>query len=166
MDNRLYNGQFLKLMAKNANPQNIKLIKRLRDKKPDNFDDIMANLHYNAFKKVDCLLCANCCKSLGPLITNNDITLLSKHLGLKQKVFIDSYLRIDEDNDYVFKTMPCPFLEPDNKCSIYEYRPKACREYPHTNHKKMLKLLNLALKNIETCPAVYLIFDNLKQQYK
>lgn len=48
------------------------------------------------------------------------------------------YLRVDEDNDKVFKSMPCPFLGEDNLCSIYDIRPKACREFPHTDRKKNL----------------------------
>jgi Fe-S-cluster containining protein len=60
----------------------------------------------------------------------------------------------DEDGDYVFKSSPCPFLASDNACSIYEFRPKACREYPHTNRPQMKQILDLTFKNATVCPAV------------
>ncbi|WP_231496775.1 YkgJ family cysteine cluster protein [Prevotella sp. 10(H)] len=51
--------------------------------------------------------------------------------------------------------MPCSFLLPDNYCSIYESRPKACREYPHTDRKKFEQIFKLTVKNTETCPIAY-----------
>jgi uncharacterized protein len=161
MEKHHYSPQYILQKAQSAAAANQQLVKHLKNRVPANFDDIMANLHYMAFQNINCLDCGNCCRSLGPRITQNDIETLSKYLRKKQKVFIDIYLRVDEDGDHVFKTMPCPFLGPDNYCSVYTARPKACREYPHTNHKKMVKLLPLALKNAETCPAVGLMFDAL-----
>jgi Fe-S-cluster containining protein len=79
--------------------------------------------------------------------------------------FVDKYLRIDEDKDFVFKTMPCPFLGHDNYCSVYSDRPKACREYPHTDRKRFAQLLDLSLKNTETCPIVFSIFVELRKIY-
>lgn len=81
---------------------------------------------------------------------------------MKPAVFIDTYLRIDEDRDFVFKEMPCPFLEKDNMCRIYDVRPKACREYPHTDRKKFHQLLDLSLKNSYVCPAVTDILQELR----
>ena len=71
-------------------------------------------------------------------------------------------MRIDEDNDYVLKSVPCTFLGEDNCCSIYEVRPKACREYPHTDRIKQYQLLKLTQKNVEVCPGVYDIVEKLK----
>ena len=66
--------------------------------------------------------------------------------------------------DYVLQTVPCTFLGEDNSCSIYEVRPKACREYPHTNRIKQHQILNLTEKNVEVCPAVYNIVEKLKKK--
>ena len=49
---------------------------------------------------------------------------------IKPSDFTDKYLKIDEDFDYILKKVPCEFLLKDNSCSIYDFRPKACREYP------------------------------------
>ncbi len=149
--------------ARQAEPQNRALVKKLKKKKPKNLDDIVHALHEEVFSEIDCLTCANCCKSLGPRVTDNDIARLAKHLKLKPGKFIESYLRLDEDNDYVFKEMPCPFLMPDNYCMVYEHRPKACREYPHTDRKRFYQALDITLKNTATCPAVFEIMERLKQ---
>jgi Fe-S-cluster containining protein len=159
---KLYNPQYLSQLAKNSQQANAKFLKKLKSKKPRRLDDVFAGLHHQVFEQVDCLKCANCCRNLGPRISHKDLERLAKFLRMKPLDFIAQYLRIDEDNDYVFQSMPCPFLADDNYCMVYESRPKACREYPHTDSKKMVTLLNLALKNTETCPAVFLVVEELK----
>jgi len=149
--------------ARQAVPQHKALVKKLKKKKPKNLDNIVHALHEEVFSEINCLQCANCCKTLGPRITDHDIARLAKHLKLKPGKFIESYLRLDEDNDYVFKEMPCPFLMPDNYCMVYEHRPKACREYPHTDRKRFYQALDITLKNTATCPAVFEIMEQLKQ---
>ena len=81
---------------------------------------------------------------------------------LKPSRFIEEYLQVDEDGDHVLKSVPCTFLGADNYCSIYEVRPKACREYPHTNRKKFHQIANLTLQNVAICPAAYNIVERMK----
>ena len=111
--------------------------KILRNLKKKNIDTLFQKHHYKVFEEIDCLVCANCCITTGPLVLERDIDRISKYLRIKPTVFIKEYLRRDEDNDWVFKTMPCPFLDSDNYCHIYDVRPKACREYPHTDRKNI-----------------------------
>jgi len=120
-------------------------------------------LHDKISSRTDCLQCANCCRSLGPRITDKDVERMAKALRLKTADVISRYLRIDEDNDMVFQSMPCPFLGADNYCSIYENRPKACREYPHTDRKRFYQIYNLSIKNAYTCPIVYEVLEELKK---
>jgi len=124
----------------------------------------MQELHEDEFSRIDCLDCGNCCRTTGPLITKKDIERISKHLKQKPDDFIQQYLRLDEENDYIFKTMPCPFLGNDNYCFIYDFRPKACREFPHTDRKRFYQILNITMKNIPVCPAVYNIVEDLKKK--
>ncbi len=140
------------------------LIKRLKKLKKQELDAWVHQMHADFFAHTDCLACANCCKSLGPMLSNHDINRLSKHLRMKPKDFTVQYLKIDEDGDYVFQFMPCPFLTDDNYCMVYEARPKACREYPHTDKVNFQQILNLSLKNTETCPVVYKVFESLQQK--
>lgn len=131
----------------------LKSVKRL--------DDVFRVAHEAEFKKRDCLNCANCCKTTSPIFRDTDVKRIAKHLRLKESQFIDNYLRMDEDSDLVLKTSPCAFLEADNTCSIYEYRPLACREYPHTNRKNMYQILELTAANTQICPAVAAIVEKL-----
>jgi Fe-S-cluster containining protein len=98
-------------------------------------------------------------------MTHLDVIRISKALRIKAQDVEDKYLKMDEDDDYVFRSMPCPFLREDNYCSIYENRPKACREYPHTNRKKIYQIRQLTLTNAETCPAVGEILKRLKRDF-
>ncbi|MBK5195363.1 MAG: YkgJ family cysteine cluster protein [Proteiniphilum sp.] len=124
-------------------------------------DSEVQQLHNEAVADTDCLACGNCCRSLGPMILTGDIDLMAKALRVKTAAIIDRYLQCDEDGDMVFRSMPCPFLGDDNYCSIYESRPRACREYPHTDRKKFYQIYSLSLKNAETCPIVHKVLDRL-----
>lgn len=127
---------------------------KFKQKKPKDLDQVFHNLHEKAFQKIDCLKCANCCKTTSPIFRDIDVKRISKALRMKEKNFIDQFLRFDEDKDLVLKQSPCYFLGADNKCDIYEVRPLACREYPHTDRKNMHQILDLTIKNTEICPAV------------
>ena len=152
-------------LAKAGEPQVKKAFERIRKRKPKELDNVVLQLHEEAFERVDCLTCGSCCRSLGPRITERDIERLAKHLRMKTADFVAQYLHIDEDGDYVFQSMPCPFLAADNYCMVYENRPKACREYPHTDRKKFVQLLKLSLANRSTCPVVYKISNTLAERY-
>ncbi len=123
-------------------------------------------MHEEEFARTNCLDCANCCKTTGPLFTNKDIERISKFLKLKPQQFIDQYLRVDEDKDYVLQNVPCTFLGNDNYCLIYDVRPKACREYPHTDRKDFHKISNLTIKNTAICPAAFNIVEEMKRRIK
>jgi uncharacterized protein len=140
------------------------LLQILKKKKTTIVDNLFHPLHEEAFSYFDCLGCANCCSSISPIVTEKDIDRLAKHFKLKPALFIDQYLHKDDENDYVFNQTPCPFLMPDNYCMVYESRPKACREYPHTDRRKMQLILKLTLKNCEVCPIVFRIVEELKKQ--
>jgi Fe-S-cluster containining protein len=139
-----------------------KFLAKLKQKKPKNLDKVVKEVHTEVFEEVDCTKCANCCKSLGPLWTEQDIERISKRLRMKMADLEAMYLQVDEDGDKVFQCMPCPFLGGDNLCDIYDVRPKACREFPHTDRKKIYQINHLTLKNTVICPAAYLFVEKLQ----
>lgn len=153
-------------LAKDRHKENKTFFVKLKKKPPKQLDYIMQDLHEAEFERTDCLDCANCCKTTGPLFTAKDIHRIAKHFKMKQQQFIDTYLRLDEENDYVLQSVPCEFLGADNYCSIYEVRPKACREFPHTDRKKFQQISSLTLKNVAICPAAYNIVEAMKQRIK
>ena len=145
--NKAFNKKFLNKLAK-ANPRKV--------------DDAFHKQHEEVFAEIDCLTCANCCKTTSPIFYEHDIERAANAKRMKPGDFIVKYLRIDEDKDYVLQTSPCPFLGVDNYCTIYADRPKACREYPHTERKKMVQIMDLTYKNTLVCPAVYQMVERLK----
>ncbi|MCY7409600.1 MAG: YkgJ family cysteine cluster protein [Chitinophagales bacterium] len=152
-------------IAKSKKAETKKFLDRLRKLKPADLDVVTNELHDQAFTHIDCLQCANCCKTTGPLLKGKDIERLAKHFSEKPSSFTEKYLRIDEDGDYVFKKMPCPFLGSDNYCGVYEDRPSACRNYPHTQQRNILQKLSITYHNTMICPAVAEVVEELKKKY-
>lgn len=150
----------LQLIAEKAKPEFLQYYKKNK-RRLSKMDTIVHQLHEEVSEKIDCLSCANCCRSLGPAIYDRDIERMAKALRIKPSEVVSTYLRIDEDGDYVFKSMPCPFLLDDNYCSIYDSRPKACREYPHTDRKNFEQIYKLTVKNASTCPIAYEVLSGL-----
>jgi Fe-S-cluster containining protein len=121
----------------------------------------LPELHEEAFSKIDCLDCANCCKNHSPTFKSTDIKRISKHLGLKEAVFVDTYLKLDEENDFVVKQSPCAFLNDDNSCHIYDVRPSDCSRYPYTDEDVFIKRKALTMANSMVCPAVFHILEKI-----
>jgi len=121
----------------------------------------LPSLHEEAFSKINCLDCAACCKNYSPRFKTPDIKRISRHLQMKEGDFIETYLRIDEDGDYVVKSTPCPFLGGDNFCAIYEVRPSDCARFPYTNEDVFLKRPAITLKNATFCPIVVHVLEGL-----
>ena len=121
----------------------------------------LPDLHEEAFSKIDCLQCAACCRNYSPRFKTPDIKRISKHLKMKEGAFIETYLQLDEEGDYVVKSTPCPFLGSDNFCSIYEVRPSDCHRFPYTDEDVLLKRPAITLKNSSFCPAVYVVLERL-----
>lgn len=151
-------------LAKEAHVESKKYFQRLKKRTPKRLDLLMQELHEEEFEKTDCLECANCCKTTSPIFTERDIQRIAKHLRMKEQKFMEHYLQRDEDDFYVLKSAPCTFLDSDNTCFIYDVRPKACSEYPHTNRRKFIQITDLTLKNTEICPATYNIVEQLKKR--
>lgn len=152
--------RFLEEARKNVKA-NKKLFSRLAKKKK--LDEIFHSMHEEIFAKTDCLTCANCCRTTSPIFRDVDIERIAKHLGMRVADFTTKYLHLDEDRDWVLNSSPCAFLNlEDNKCNIYDFRPKACREYPHTDRKNMTQIMNLTFRNTLVCPAVAEMAERLK----
>lgn len=121
----------------------------------------LPEVHEAAVAAVDCLQCANCCKNYSPRFKTPDIKRISKYLRLKESVFIDTYLQLDTEGDYVVKTKPCPFLGSGNYCTVYDVRPSDCQRFPYTDEDVLLKRPQLTLKNSSFCPISFLVMEKL-----
>lgn len=144
--------------------ENQRFLKSLKRHDERRLDDIFHQAHDEVFEETDCLTCANCCKTTSPIFYQTDIERLARALRIKPGDFVTRYLRVDEDKDFVLQSSPCPFLGVDNYCSVYEDRPKACREYPHTDRKKVIQIMDLTYKNSLVCPAVLHMLDKIRER--
>jgi uncharacterized protein len=162
VDSEFIEPKRLKELASSLKSEHKLLFKKFKKVNPDKIDQLFHKAHEDVFSKYDCLACANCCKTLSPIITYRDVDRMAKAIGVKPSAFTDRFLNVDSDGDYVFRSSPCPFLMPDNYCRIYESRPKACREYPHTDRKRIQQILSITLRNVAVCPAVYYVVEQVR----
>ncbi len=160
------NNEYETILQKihDSGKQNRELYKKIKRMKEAEVTKLFNSLHDHFFCQFNCIDCANCCKALGPRLNNHDIDRMAKHFGMKRGSFLKNYVIGDEDGDNVFKQMPCPFLLEDNHCLIYDIRPKACREFPHTDEEMKPELLNFTFKNANVCPSVAAIITELKNR--
>ncbi len=121
----------------------------------------LPGLNKEAFEQIDCLKCANCCRNYSPRFKTPDIKRIAKHLRMKESDFIEAYLRMDEEGDYVVRSTPCPFLGADNYCRIYADRPSDCVRFPYTDEDVFIKRKQITLKNSSFCPIVYYVLERL-----
>lgn len=138
-----------------------KTLNDIKKRPPEKLDLMVQKIHEEVFAETDCLKCAQCCKKISPILCRHDIIRMAKAVKMSLQEFADKYLTIDKDDDYVFKSSPCPFLSSDNWCNVYDDRPTACREYPHTDRRRFQQLIDLSIKNADVCPAVQKILEQL-----
>ena len=152
--------------AKEKYKENKRFFSILKKRRIKRLDPMVHEIHEKVFAKTDCLTCGNCCKTTSPIFTEKDIKRIAKHFKMKEHAFIDFYLHRDKDDFWVLNDAPCAFLDlNDNMCNIYDVRPKACGEYPHTDRRKFIQITDLTLNNTSICPAVYDIVEELKEKF-
>jgi Fe-S-cluster containining protein len=123
---------------------------------------LLPELHEEAFSKISCLDCAGCCSGYSPRFKTPDIKRISRHLRMKEGAFIEQYLELDTEGDYVLQSLPCPFLGEGNACTIYEERPSDCRRFPYTDEDVLFKRPAITLKNADFCPAVFYVLERMR----
>lgn len=132
-------------------------LSRVEKTPPKNLLEIITTADKQAWAETDCLSCANCCKTMSPTYTPEDIRRIASHLGMKPHAFRKKWLYRDKrEGDWMNVSQPCQFLNlQDNKCSIYDVRPADCSGFPHHDKKKMTDYMHVYKQNVEYCPATY-----------
>jgi Fe-S-cluster containining protein len=134
---------------------------------PNRIDALARQLHDEVFAAIDCTRCAHCCKTMQPAFTDEDIARIAAHLGVSPSAFIAAHLETDPDEGGLrTKQTPCPFLGGDDRCTIYAVRPRACREFPHTDKEGFTSRTYLHTANTLSCPAVYHIVNGLRRRLR
>lgn len=152
-----------KRYAERHDGRNFKFLRSLKMKNERAVDRAAQRLHREAFSIIDCLQCGNCCKSVSPTFTTEDIARIVAHLGMEATAFMTEYLKESEDRGLMEpKSLPCPFLADDNSCTIYEVRPTSCVEYPHTDKPEFATRTHMHSGNALQCPAVFYIIEEMR----
>lgn len=122
----------------------------------------------HAWKKVNCLSCANCCKTMSPTYTREDIERIAAHLNMTPAAFKKKWLYYDKkERDWMNVSQPCQFLDlKTNKCNIYEVRPADCAGFPHLTKRPFKDYFYIHKQNIEYCPATYAMIEKLQSLMK
>lgn len=149
--------------AKANEENNFIFIRSLKMRDAGLVDRLAKEIHIEAFEKINCLDCGNCCKVTKPLLNEDDISNIAQFLKLNVKETKDKFLELDDDNDWTFNSLPCPFLGSQNECKIYNSRPKDCREFPHTNKSSFASRSHMHSENTKVCPATFYIVEKLKE---
>ena len=127
-------------------------------------DRTVHDLYRQVSQEIDCTRCANCCKTMQPILTRADVGRLAGHLELSVKEFRSRFLAVDpEGNGSIFRDDPCPFLQ-ENLCTVYDSRPGNCRSYPHLHKRDFLSRTRAAFSNCSVCPIVFNVYEQLKRE--
>jgi uncharacterized protein len=133
---------------------------------PRGLDKIAEKIDAEVWQEVDCLSCANCCKTMSPTFTNKDLKRIAAHVEMSVAEFKEKWLFYDKkDGDWMNRKQPCQFLNLDsNMCSIYEVRPDDCAGFPHLKKKKMTTYIHVHQQNVSYCPATYKMVEKMMEQ--
>lgn len=152
-----------KTNAKTDFKENLAFLNKLKSE--TNKNDLITKLkvaHDDVFEKIDCVKCANCCKTAPPILNSEDISRLAKYMNISKKSFIKHHVFEDLTGEYTMNGVPCAFLEDDGKCNVYDIRPQSCRRFPHTDEKEYIYRGKLNANNTVVCPAAFHILVKLK----
>lgn len=150
--------------ANNQYKENKKLMEKLKRWKRRDIDALFLEAHEVVFADIDCRECGRCCSVRGPKVNNRDVERLGRFINMSAGKVRKKYIEMDDNNEFIFQGLPCPFLKEDNFCSIYEAKPRDCNQYPYTNLPNMQKNLHETLKNSLICPAIYRMLERIRPE--
>ena len=118
-------------------------------------------------RHVDCTACANCCRNSVVSVNKSEIENIARHIGSTPEAVARLYTVPDPDTPglRILRSSKegCIFLD-GNLCTIYEGRPKTCRDFPHVavgEHSLGSRQSSLA-RWAPICPIIF----NALEQYK
>lgn len=114
-----------------------------------------------------CQQSGHCCKCPGVVyVTLSDIKGMANKLNLSEIDFRQQYVIKQNGWDVISTTTHRPncFLDEQNRCSVYEHRPKACRTYP--NWDVIWSSEEALKKECALCPGLNKAVELTKKTFK
>lgn len=124
-------------------------------------DALVGEIAGDVWKEIDCTACANCCKTLQIVVDNADIRRLAAVKGMSFREFSKKHVREAPDKTKFLASTPCMFLGKDNRCTIYDDRPQACRDFPYLHANGFRQRTWMMIENCATCPIVFNTWQRL-----
>jgi Fe-S-cluster containining protein len=125
-------------------------------------DAIVRETADEIWSQIDCTTCAHCCRTLQVVVDRADIRRLAARLQMKPEGFAARFVKMAEDKTQYLAKSPCPFLGEDNRCTVYEDRPKACHDFPYLHAKHFTSRSFMMIENCAVCPIVFNTWQALK----
>jgi hypothetical protein len=112
---------------------------------------------YHNGLRFECTGCGNCCRNHGAYayvyLSDREVAAIAAHVGLERRVFLERYCILEDGWTALRMDQPaCPFLTPENRCSIYSVRPKQCATWPFWKENLVESEWHGPVK--ECCPGI------------
>ena len=137
----------IKEIAKQKKNENASFHNFLKEQDSDKIDAIVHRLNDEITPRIDCLECGNCCHSLRPIATKEEMSKFVEDKNIEEFKYLMSF--------------SCKHIE-DKKCAVYLDRPEECRLYPYLDRNEFTSRVIGVLQNYEICPIVFNVFERLK----
>ncbi|MHC4942204.1 MAG: YkgJ family cysteine cluster protein [Planctomycetota bacterium] len=100
--------------------------------------DMDSRFRFSCHPKVSCF--NHCCGDVNIFLTPYDVMRMKNRLGISSTEFMNKFTALPIDRNQRFPVIlfrmkdeegkPCPFVDQEKGCTIYEDRPWSCRMYP------------------------------------
>jgi len=142
-----------------------RFITRLKRNAPRGLQSFATQASNSAWDGIDCLSCANCCKTMTPTYKNSDIKRIASYLKISTEEMKKKWLKRDRGTvKWLNKTTPCQFLDlKTNMCNVYEVRPTDCAGFPHLTKKRIIEYIDMHKENLDQCPATFKMVEKMNE---
>ena len=127
-------------------------------------DALVHEILRSVTSEIDCTKCGKCCRVMMPSLHPGDVDRLVRRLGADRQEFEDRYVISDEFGEQALAEIPCPFHD-GMKCTVYEDRPRDCRDYPNLYKKDFSAQMLSVLESAARCPIVFNVLEQLKERF-
>ncbi|MDW8394467.1 MAG: YkgJ family cysteine cluster protein [Chitinophagales bacterium] len=164
---RIAAGQYALLpeIARTRREENLRFLRMIQSVPSERFDRVALPIAQEQTERIDCTLCANCCRSVQPGVLPEELPVLARCAHMEVTSFSRQWVKKEAGTGIAYlHRLPCLFLQ-ENRCSIYNDRPLSCRDYPHLQHPGLKFRLRSLISQYSVCPIVFNTLEALKEAF-